>query len=323
MPRRFALLCPGQGAQHPAMFDLAKSHVSTNEWLINEWLPNVANTLGANTSDQGDGISLAQILADPHKLFANQYAQVLIVAASLANWHALQAVLPTPSLVAGYSIGELTAHTVAGRFTMNDAIDLANTRAAAMQTCVDPHQPQGMLALHFMAGATVSSITPLLAAAGLHLAIVNADQRCLIGGHVADLERALPQLQTLAHCTRLPVHIASHTLWMQAAQPILASALQQANWQTSMCPVLAGVDGSRVTTTAQSQQSLLAQLCAPVRWDLCMEQIAEAGIDYALELGPGNALSTMLNEHQPQIACRSVHDFRSVDGIARWLQQMA
>jgi hypothetical protein len=39
----------------------------------------------------------------------------------------------------------------------------------------------------------------------------------------------------------------------------------------------------------------------------------------ALELGPGAALSRMLHARHPRIECRSVADFRSLDGIKKWL----
>jgi [acyl-carrier-protein] S-malonyltransferase len=50
-----------------------------------------------------------------------------------------------------------------------------------------------------------------------------------------------------------------------------------------------------------------------------MDAAAEAGITVALELGPGAALSRMMQARHPQIACRSVADFRSLDGIVAWL----
>jgi [acyl-carrier-protein] S-malonyltransferase len=38
-----------------------------------------------------------------------------------------------------------------------------------------------------------------------------------------------------------------------------------------------------------------------------------------LELGPGAALSRMLHARHPRIECRSVADFRSINGIKNWL----
>jgi [acyl-carrier-protein] S-malonyltransferase len=50
-----------------------------------------------------------------------------------------------------------------------------------------------------------------------------------------------------------------------------------------------------------------------------MDTAAEAGITVALELGPGSALSRMLEARHPGIACRSAAEFRTVDGIAAWV----
>jgi [acyl-carrier-protein] S-malonyltransferase len=50
-----------------------------------------------------------------------------------------------------------------------------------------------------------------------------------------------------------------------------------------------------------------------------MDATAEAGMTVALELGPGAALARMLQARHPQIACRSVADFRTLDGIVAWL----
>jgi [acyl-carrier-protein] S-malonyltransferase len=53
-----------------------------------------------------------------------------------------------------------------------------------------------------------------------------------------------------------------------------------------------------------------------------MDAAAERGITAALELGPGNALSKMMSARHPGIECRSVADFRSMDGIRNWLAQV-
>jgi [acyl-carrier-protein] S-malonyltransferase len=52
-----------------------------------------------------------------------------------------------------------------------------------------------------------------------------------------------------------------------------------------------------------------------------MDAAAESGVTVALELGPGAALSRMLRTRHPDIACRSVSEFRSLDGIVGWLER--
>jgi [acyl-carrier-protein] S-malonyltransferase len=68
-------------------------------------------------------------------------------------------------------------------------------------------------------------------------------------------------------------------------------------------------------------RTLSLQLAQAIQWSACMDAAAEAGVTVALELGPGAALSRMLQARHPQIACRSVSDFRTVEGILAWLDR--
>ncbi|MFL6707715.1 MAG: malonyl CoA-ACP transacylase, partial [Massilia sp.] len=79
-----------------------------------------------------------------------------------------------------------------------------------------------------------------------------------------------------------------------------------------------GVDA---VTTLDAADALSRQLAETIRWADCMDAAAEAGITVALELGPGAALSKMLQGRHGQIACRSVAEFRSLDGIIGWLER--
>ena len=78
-------------------------------------------------------------------MFDNRVTQPAIVGATLAMWEALKCRLPTPSLVAGYSIGELSAYGVAGALDPLDAVRLAATRAGLMNAAVAA--PQALAAI--------------------------------------------------------------------------------------------------------------------------------------------------------------------------------
>jgi len=66
-------------------------------------------------------------------------------------------------------------------------------------------------------------------------------------------------------------------------------------------------------------RELPRQIAEPILWRECMDACLEAGVTVALELGPGAALARMLQARHPHIACRSVSEFRSLDGIHSWL----
>jgi [acyl-carrier-protein] S-malonyltransferase len=62
-------------------------------------------------------------------------------------------------------------------------------------------------------------------------------------------------------------------------------------------------------------------LAETIEWSACMDAAVESGVTVALELGPGAALSRMFRSRHPEIACRSVSEFRSLDGIVSWLER--
>ncbi|PXX37274.1 ACP S-malonyltransferase [Undibacterium pigrum] len=305
---KFALLCPGQGAQSVDMFALANQHMQAASFLHGV----LNRKIGQHT--------LADALSSPDLLFENRYAQPLIVAATLANWLALRDNLPQPDLIAGYSIGEIAAHAVSASMDAQAALQLATTRASLMQACV--HDPQRMLAV---SGVAIADIEKFAASHDLHVAIITADNKAIIAGLAEHISAAIPEIARLpGHDitrTEIAVHIASHTPLMLAAVPGFAQALNDTPMHETSVPVLAGINAEKVTEPAIIRSSLLAQLTRTIQWHACMDALAENGISYVLELGPGSALSKMLQTRHPHIACRSIADFRSLDGVIQWIRR--
>ncbi|SFB07295.1 [acyl-carrier-protein] S-malonyltransferase [Collimonas sp. OK607] len=308
MTPRLAILCPGQGGQHAAMFDLPRSDPATTE-LLQQWLPDTAL-----------GHSLQQILADDALLFSNRLAQPLIVAATAAVWSALQPLLPPPALVAGYSVGEIAAYHVAGAISAPQAIQLATSRAALMDACVLPASPQ---ILFSVSGIAVSKLAALLTPHHLYVAIETEADSCIAGGLAQDMHAAVSEIERLGGRIRiLPVTVASHTPLMDNAVQPFAQQLRRQFSIDPPVPVLSGLSGQVLTKKEQAITALSQQLAQTIRWSDCMDACAEQGITAALELGPGAALSRMLQARHPHIACRSVSEFRSLQGVRSWLQRL-
>jgi len=305
MASRLALLCPGQGAQHHAMFDLARSDQAAKALLD--------TLIGQAGLDQ----ALDTVLANDALLFSNRYAQPLLVAATLANWKALARDLPEPALVAGYSIGEVSAYAVAGALSPVDTVALARSRALLMDACRPESQQHALIAV---SGLPVGAIEALLRRHDFHIAIVNGEDSVVVGGR-AELAPALGQaLAALgARTAMLPVELASHTPLIAAAVAPLAAELQRRLLRDPHVPVLSGISAERIQQRGMAIEHLSRQVAEPVLWKHCMDALPEAGITVALELGPGSSLSRMLQARHPQIAARSVADFRSLDGVAAWL----
>jgi [acyl-carrier-protein] S-malonyltransferase len=162
MSARLLVLCPGQGSQHAAMFDLARTD------------PGAAGFLDR-----------CRLVLDPATMFGNQMAQPLVVAASLSMWEALRDRVPAPALVAGYSIGELSAYAVAGAIAPFDAISLAARRAGLMDEAARLHPGQAMVAI----GALPLERARCAAQqSDFEVAIVTGEDSCVAGGPASSLE---------------------------------------------------------------------------------------------------------------------------------------
>lgn len=295
MSARLLLLCSGQGGQHSAMFDVARTDAGAAAML--------------------DAARLSAV--DPDSMFDNRVAQPAIVGATLAMWEALRRRIPAPSLVAGYSVGELSAYGVAGALDPLGAVRLAATRAGLMNAAISA--PQALVAI---SAISVERARTLVAADGFDIAIITGHDTCIAGGleaTLAPLEQAV--VSAGGRLQRLPVGIASHTPLMAPAVATFADALEAAQFHQQICPVLSGIGAEAINGKARAIDTLSRQLSETIRWSDCMDAAAEAGITVALELGPGAALARMLQARHPQIACRSVADFRSLDGIEGWLDR--
>lgn len=305
MAARLAILCPGQGGQHPGMFDLALSDPAT------------AAALAGWDVERAAGLAPQALPAAPEALHDNRIAQPLVVAATLAMWQALRADLPTPALVAGYSVGELAAYGVAGALAPADVVSLAARRAALMDGCVAQDQPQGMLAVSGLDEAALRTLLPRGAA---YPAIETGETNFIVAG----LRNALTAVEAEVHkrglhATRLPVTVASHTPLMHAAAEGFRPLLEAATWSEPAFPLMSGTSANGVQGRDQALHALTHQMETTIRWSACMDAIAEAGVTVALELGPGAALSRMLRERYPGIETRSVAEFKSLAGIKAWI----
>lgn len=332
---RLLLLCPGQGGQHPLMFDMARTSAAAGALLdrVAGAMPPEARaaltgkdgahpptmpTMPASPRDDdgndGDG-------GGGEDIFANRNAQPLIVAATLGIWEAIRALAPTPALVAGYSIGELSAYGVAGALQPEDAVALAAQRAQLMDACLTAHPGQALVAL---SGLTLDRVAALTTAHDFHISIETGDDSCIAGGPAQSAQALeLAVVAAGGRCTKLPVEVASHTPYMREAVQPFAQALRHSAFGPMAAPVLSGIGASAVTEKIQAVEQLSRQLAEKIRWLACMDACDEAGITYALELGPGSALSKMLQARHPHINTRSVADFRTLEGIRKWLERAA
>jgi len=302
-----AILCSGQGGQHAGMFALTGACPAAQPLFAQ-----AATLLGHEPRSWVSSV-------EPAALQANRTAQLLCVLQALCTAAALEDALPRQRCVAGYSVGEMAAWSVAGLFAPRDALALTAARAEAMDAA--RRGVQGML---FIRGLSRAVIDGLLAEQDAAVAIVNPGDAFVVAG----TQSALQSVATAAHrqgATRVltvGVEVASHSPLMREASALFRVELADAAVAARPAPdtrLFSGIDGAVVLNGPAAVGKLASQLSQPVQWAACLDACVEAGADTFLELGPGRALAEMASNAHPGLAARSVDEFKSLEGVRAWL----
>lgn len=305
---RLAILCSGQAGQHRGMLDGLLA------------APECEPVRQAASAALGRDVTEWWGELDEKEIFLNANAQFAIAYYQIATWTRIARLLPETSLVAGYSLGELIAYHVAGALDAAETFKLVRERARLMDAAAG--SDGGCMALWRgrVSPATLAARDRAIADYGLDVAIkrrtgeeVLAGPSDAIARFVADLQAANPNL------VRLPVTIPSHTHYLAAAADSFRDILCASSIAPPRVTVLRAVDAVPVRSRDQAIDALSRQIATTIRWDRCMDALAEFGIDAVIELGPGNDLARLVEAEHPQIRARAVDDFGDYRALADWL----
>lgn len=307
-----AVLCSGQGRQHPEMFALTGD--AAEAALL---FAHATGLLGG--SDPRDFVRTETSEA----LHRDRNGQILCTIQALAAAAALGDAMSGRIIVAGYSVGEVAAWGVAGLFGMTDTLDLVAKRAEAMDAASLPGD--GLL---FIRGLTRDDIDGLCRRYDAAVAIVNPGGAFVLGGGRAPLQAIAEAAKAMraARVVDLPVDVASHTKRLVAASAQFRERLRRASPtfpSAAGARILSGIDGAPVMTLDAGLDKLAAQISQTVQWASCLQGCIEAGATAFLELGPGRALSRMVATAYPDVATRSLEDFKTLQGVRAWLARHA
>jgi [acyl-carrier-protein] S-malonyltransferase len=201
-----------------------------------------------------------------------------------------------PAMVAGHSLGELSALVASGSIQFEDGLKLVSARALAMQEACEA-EPSTMAAILGLEDEVVENVCN-----DIDGVVVAANYNCpgqlVISGAIPAVETACEKL-TEAGAKRalmLPVGGAFHSPLMEPAREKLAAAIEATEFNTPSCPVYQNVTALAVTEPSEIKENLIAQLTAPVRWTQIMQNMIAAGCTSATEVGPGRALQGMFKK---------------------------
>ena len=283
------ITAPGQGAQTPGFLA---------PWLE---VPGVAERLGAASELAGCDLIRYGTTAGADEIKDTAIAQPLLVAAALAVAGALAGGEPGDvyaDAAAGHSVGELAAGVLAGVLSADDAMRLVRVRGAAMAAAAAA-EPTGMTAV---LGGDEETVLAAIARHGLTPANVNGAGQIVAAGAIADLESFAADPPAGARLRPLQVAGAFHTRYMAPAVAALRDAAAQVAVIDPHLTLLCNADGAAATTGKEWLERIVAQVAAPVRWDLCMRTMADLGVTALIELPPAGTLTGLARRALPGVA---------------------
>ncbi|MEL6358665.1 MAG: ACP S-malonyltransferase [Bacteroidota bacterium] len=201
-----------------------------------------------------------------------------------------------PAMVAGHSLGELSALVACQVLTFEAGLQLVAQRAQAMQAACE-QAPGSMAAILGLSDDTVEQ-----ACESIDAPVAPANYNCpgqlVISGTEQGVALACEALKAAGakRALVLPVGGAFHSSLMEPAKEKLAKAISQTRFQEGICPIYQNVNAAPSVDPEVIQENLVQQLTSPVRWAQTIQRVIQDGAQRFVECGPGKVLQGLVKK---------------------------
>ncbi|MEY4349263.1 MAG: hypothetical protein RL719_560 [Actinomycetota bacterium] len=274
--------CPGQGSQTPGFL---------SPWLE---LPSFATRIGEMSEAIGLDLARHGTESDADTIRDTAIAQPLIVAASIASALELKSGFAG---VAGHSVGEVAAATIAGVFSLSDGIKLVKSRGDAMAEAAALEKTSMAAVL----GGEEAVVLARLAELSLEPANYNGAGQIVAAGSAANIEKLATEGIEGARVIALQVAGAFHTSYMQSAVQKLEAYANGIVVNDPKIKLWSNQAGQLVTSGNEYRDLLIGQVANSVRWDLCMKAFTDASATAMIEVSPAGTLTGLARRAMPGV----------------------
>jgi len=253
------------------------------------------------------------------KLKETQYTQPAIYIVSVILGHILLEKGLHPDMVAGHSLGEYSACTLAGSLTFETGLSLVKLRAESMQDAGITN-PGTMAAIIGMTDEDVISLCNTISSdeSVVVAANFNCPDQVVISGDINAVHEAMGKASDLGArmAKELNVSGAFHSPLMEPAKKRLSAALDTIEINTAAMPVYANVTAQPTTEADELRSNLKNQLDCPVKWHKTIDNMKTAGATEMMEIGPGRVLQGLTRRIDKKLISKGVETLEQIEGIA-------
>lgn len=301
---KIAFVFPGQGAQYTGMAkDFYEKFPVSREVF--------------EKASKVSGLDIKTLCFEENEnLNITEYTQIAMLTAEIAILRAVEEAGIHSQVNAGLSLGEYGALAASGVMREEDAFAIVRKRGILMQEAY----PTGG-AMSAILGTDAELIEKICEETPgiVSIANYNCPGQIVITGEEKAVLTAGEALKAAGARRVIPLKVSGpfHCELLKEAGKKLGEELERTEIQSFTIPYVTNVTAQYVTESDQVKNLLVKQVSSSVRWQQCVEQMINDGVDTFIEIGPGKTLTGFLKKINRNVKALHIEKIEDLEAVRK------